>query len=102
MINERLTVTDTVQRESTLELNHVALLQILRDAGYKIPDGATFRVNIPSGACSFDEVEIDFDTMVNVVWTNTSEKCSNMDNVADIVGVLEDPSLAHEEEPGKK
>lgn len=90
MIHERLTCEQTIKTEITLELNHVALRQLLVEAGYKLPEDVKFKVYRPG--ISDDpgcDVDIDFDTMVNVVWTDTKTRCEDFDSQPEIKEQIE-------------
>ncbi|MGW8177788.1 MAG: hypothetical protein ACWGQW_03225 [bacterium] len=90
MIHERLSFKQTVQTEAVLELNHVALKQLLVEAGYKLPKDVKFQVRLPGGGdYSGGELEIDFDTMLEVVWTETTTRNEDFDSQPEIKEQIE-------------
>lgn len=81
MIDVRLTVDTREERHYTLEVNGKRLLELLRDAGFNVPDDATVRVGET-------DTEIDFDTLLQVHWSDTENSSDDYDSEPDIKGVI--------------
>lgn len=81
MIDTRLTVSTREERSYVLEINAKRFIELLQDAGFSVPEGATVRVGE-------DGPYIDFDNLLQVQWTDVENQHNDYDSEPEIKGVI--------------